>query len=172
MDLFDTITDLNHADQLIRQAAYTRLLDMGREAVPDLLDMFPQIGGGARLSVLRALGEIGDPRAVRTLLDAMCEREPDSYFLTPSVAARALREIGGEQVVTGLREHLEEHPEPVVRRMAVVVLRNLGDDDATDALRVALRDGDDKVRGLAVDALRQIGSPRAYAYLAQAGFQI
>jgi HEAT repeat protein len=56
--------------------------------------------------------------------------------------------------------------------MAVVVLRNLGDDDATDALRVALRDGDDKVRGLAVDALRQIGSPRAYAYLAQAGFQI
>jgi HEAT repeat protein len=114
--------------------------------------------------VIRAFGEIGDERAVPLLLEAMTDRAPDSYFMTPSFAARALSRIGGEQVVEGLRGHLEEG-EPTVRRMATMVLGHIGDDDAIDVLRFALEDDDRKVRAIAIEALKKIGTPRAHALI-------
>ncbi len=171
MDLFDLIVDLNHADDLIRRAAYVTLVDVGAEAVPDLIDQFPTIDGAARLSVLRALGEIGDARAVPLLLDAMTERDPDSYFLVPSLAAKALGQIGGEVAVEGLRAHLG-HANRGVRRMAAAVLRHIGDELAVDALRASLEHESHEVRRLAADALRGIGTPRSYAILASAGYRL
>lgn len=171
MNLVDVLADLNSYDDLIRRAAHQTLLDLGPEAVPILLEEFPTIGGVARLSVLRVLGEIGDERAVPLLLEAMCERSPDSYFLVPSLAARALGQIGGRMAVEGLRGHLE-HDDRGVRRMAAAVLRHIGDELAIDALRWALAHHSAEVRGLAADALRRIGTPHTYAILASAGYRL
>jgi len=164
MDLYRVLDDLNHVDDLIRQAAYVHLLDQGDVWMEDLLDEFPGIEGGARLSVIRAFGEIGDERAVPLLLEAMTDRSPDSYFMTPSFAARALSRIGGERTLNGLRDHLEEG-EPTVRRMATMVLGHIGGDEAIDVLRFALVDDDPKVRAIAVEALKKIDTPRAHALI-------
>lgn len=164
MELYRVLDDLNHVDDLIRQAAYVHLLDQGDLWIEDLLEEFPGIEGGARLSVIRAFGEIGDERAVPLLLDAMRDRSPDSYFMTPSFAAKALGQIGGEQVLSGLRDHLHDG-EPAVRRMATMVLGHIGGDDAIEVLRFALVDDDHKVRAIAVEALQKINTPRAHALI-------
>ncbi len=166
-DLYDLLLDLNSADQAVREAAYNTLIGLGGAVVPRLLSEYDRIAGGARLSVIRALGEIGDARAVPLLLEAMRDRAPDSYFMLPSLAANALGQIGGEDAVRGLVRHLRD-ANPGVRRMAARVLgRFTGEhsNHAVDGLRRALDDNDEKVRGIAAESLQRIGTPNAIAAL-------
>ena len=162
------VNDLNHVDELIRKAAYIKLVDAGQEIVPDLVEMYPDVEGTARLMLLRALGEIGDERAVEVLLDAMTERDRESYFLVPSLAGKALAQIGGEAAVEGLRDHLE-HRNSGVRRMAIAVLGQIGEGRAIDVLRHALNHTQDDVREQAIKTLRKLDTLQTYAILSQAG---
>lgn len=168
LNLFDVLLDLNHYDDATRVAAYDSLLELGPEAVPVLVENFETIDGGARLHVVRALGEIGDERAVPLLLELMRDRAPDSYFMLPSLAARALGQIGGEAAMLGLLGHLEDDNHGV-RRMAAKVLGRFRDDRAVDGLGAILQANDAKLRVIAFDSLRRIGTPHAYALLAANG---
>ncbi|GAB4482694.1 MAG: hypothetical protein Kow00124_31760 [Anaerolineae bacterium] len=166
-DLYNLLLDLNSADQGVREAAYSTLIGLGEAVVPHLLSEYDRIAGGARISVIRALGEIGDARAVPLLLETMRDRAPDSYFMLPSLAANALGQIGGEEAVRGLVGHLSD-ANPGVRRMAARVLgRFSGEqaDRAVDGLRGALADHDEKVRAIAAESLQRIGTPGAIAAL-------
>lgn len=170
-DLSDLLLDLNHLDDLIRKAAYASLVALGPEAVPHLVADFDRIGGVARLSVIRALGEIADPRAVPLLLELMVDDSPDELLFVTSLAARALGQIADPTAVAGLVALLD-HKRTGPRRMAVTVLGTIGERDQQAALPAvpgligALRDSDPRISSLAARSLEQIGTPQAIAALA------
>jgi HEAT repeat protein len=164
-DLHDLLLDLNALDDSMREQAYAALLSIGAEAVPDLLDSFSRIAGPARLLAIRAMGEIGDPRAVPLLLDLMESDDPEEYVYVSSLAAKSLRQIGDDTAVRGLVDHLS-HPRSGPRRMAATVLGNIGSPLAVPGLIAALRDVDQITRTRAVRALEQIGTPQAIAAVA------
>lgn len=160
-DLFELIVDLNSVDKLIRKAAFTTLVDLGEDAVPDLLDLFPTVRGNARLQLITAFGEIGDTRAAPVLREIVANQDTQEYLFASSMAAKALRNIGDPREVVPLLS--EERPG--TRRMAAVVLGNIGDASAVPELAEALSDKDSKVITYAARALEQIGSPGAMAAL-------
>jgi len=159
--LFDLIIDLNSADDLIRKAAYVQLVDMGEDAVEELIDLYPKVNGGARLQVLRIFGEIGDTRAAPLLRNVVTDDHPEQYLLASSFAAKALSQIGDPRAVVPLLESNSVG----ARRMAALVLGNIGDQSAVPELAGALHDDDTRVSSLAARALEQIGSPGALAVL-------
>jgi HEAT repeat protein len=167
IDLDDLLLDLNSADQLIRQAAYTTLVDWGEPVVSTLIERFPDIVGGARISVVKALGEIGDLRAVPLLVDLVRNENLQEYIFIPSMAAKSLGLIGALKPVLNLLEDERSGP----RRMAVVVLGNIGTrhadavEPAVEELIGVLKDSDDKTQRLCIQALRKIGTPRALAVI-------
>src|SRR5262245_50033706 len=136
-DLQDLLLDLNHVEKTRQNEAYAFLLRMGGGVVPALVEDFELIAGPARLLVIRAFGEIGDPRAVQLLLDLMQTDNPDEYLYAASFAAKSLGQIGGEKAVAGLVTALN-HERSGPRRMAATVLGNLGDLSAVPALVVVL----------------------------------
>ncbi len=165
IDLDDLLLDLNSADKLIRQAAYTTLVDLGEPVVAALIDRFPDIAGGARIHVVKALGEIGDHRAAPLLVDLVRSDDPQEYIFIPSMAAKSLGLIGAIQPVLDLLE--DEQPRP--RRMAVMVLGNIGVrhahavESVVEELSSILKDTDDKTQQLCIEALQKIGTPHALA---------
>ncbi len=171
IDLFDVIVDLNSYDKLIVNAAYSTLLDAGEGIVPELIKAFERIEGSARFHVVRAFGEIGDARAVPLLLEVMESRNPETYFMLPSLAAKALGQIQDEAALEGLVSRLGQHHTYGVRRMAARMLARFdAHPGAVDALNHALNDSDDQVRAIAVESLHRIATPHAYAVLDAAGY--
>lgn len=159
-DLGDLLLDLNHLDGARRQSAYEFLVSLGGEVVPPLVEDFERIAGAARLAVIRALGEIGDPRAVPLLLDLMGSDDPEEYLYVSSFAAKSLGQIGDSTAISGLITALS-HERSGPRRMAATVLGNLGDGSAIPALAVALKDPDPQTQIIAAKALRKIGTQAA-----------
>jgi HEAT repeat protein len=165
IDLDDILLDLNSADKLIRQAAYTTLVDLGEPVVAHLIDRFPDIAGGARIHVVKALGEIGDQRAAPLLVELVRSEDPHEYIFIPSMAAKSLGLIGAVKPVLDLLE--DDRPRP--RRMAVMVLGNIGvrHADAVDLvveeLIGVLKASDHKTQQICVEALQKIGTPHALA---------
>ena len=164
-DLGDLLLDLNHLDNATRLAAYEALIGMGVDVVPALVEGFPQIGGTARLSVIRAFGAIRDPRAVPLLLDLVQSDDPNELVFVSSLAAKSLGQIGDVTAIEGL-VGLLGHERNGPRRMAVVVLGNLGNHQAVPGLIGALKDADPQTRVFAARALEQIGTPQAIAAVA------
>lgn len=161
VDLYELMIALNSADDETRQAAYTTLTGLGSDAVPHLIAMFPDIAGSARLRVIEALGEIGDGRAAQLLCDLVRSKDSQEYIFVSSYAAKALSRIGDPVPVLRLLDEDQLGP----RRMAAVVLGNIGDAQAVPRLIDAMHGSDGKLAGLAARALEQIGTPGALAAL-------
>jgi HEAT repeat protein len=92
--------------------------------VAPLLDAFdrtrdPEI----QEAVIRALGELGDPRAVALLSRVLAES--DLFIMLRVAAAEALRNIGGEPAVQALRE-AAQGDDHSVSRAARAALTKLG----------------------------------------------
>jgi ABC-type multidrug transport system fused ATPase/permease subunit len=95
----------------------------------------------------KALGQIGDPQAVRALIQALRDEKEEVRW----AAAKALGEIG-DALTQALRNEKEE-----VREAAARALGEIGDPQATLALTQALRDEKEEVRRAAALALGEIG---------------
>jgi HEAT repeat protein len=126
-----------------------------------------------------ALGELGDPRAVDSLLDALS----DEYWPVRKAAASSLGEIGDpgavEPLIAALRAELTHragaavpvrfgytdfpglHDSWTARRAIVVALGRLGDARGALPLVEALRDDHKWVRVDAAEALGKLGDARA-----------
>jgi len=111
----------------------------------------------------RALGEIGDARAVEPLIEALRRDRgdwQDSEWFLRLEAAEALGKIGNargiEFFIAALRD--SNH---FVRRGAAEALGEIGDARAIEPLTAALRDSDWFVRQGAAEALGKIGDERA-----------
>lgn len=157
------LNDLHSEDDLVHRTAYDSLIGLGGEAVQPVIDAYPQSDGRARLSLIKAMGELGDARAVALLVDLMRNRDLQEYIFISSLAAKALGQIGqrgeaaSDQAVAGLLETLRDD-NVGSRRMAALVLGNVANAESVPGLTVALADADKQVRALAARALGLIGT--------------
>ena len=118
-----------------------------------------------RRVAVRALGNLGDPRAVRPLLvlgqhDNRLAR--DLVFALGRMGgavAPELRRVLAEEIDSG--EHLHLDP-------AAAVLGLLGDTDSVEILAVGLRSENPSFAGACAEALGRIGSPEAIPALVEA----
>ena len=136
------------------------LVRIGPMAVEPLLAVLDDPNANVRAGAARALGKIGDTRALRSLV--YCLRH-DSDVEVRKSAVWALH-MGGADAVRPLIDALRDADE-WVRFGAVIVLAKLGE-VAVEPLIYALEDGEPQVRANAAEALGRIGDPRAADALA------
>jgi HEAT repeat protein len=112
-----------------------------------------------RRGAAKALGEIGEARAVEPLIEAL----EDKQILVRIEAAKALGKIGDTRAVEPLIKALKNVPEP-----AAESLGQIGDPRAVEPLIGFLRHAPPKVRMTVAEALGEIGDARALGPLTQA----
>jgi len=106
-----------------------------------------------RYGAARALGRLGDPRAVEPLVQAL---KDDSYPFVREGAAQALGEIGETKAVPPLMKALKEEIWSV-RQKAAEALVEIGDMRAAEAFVENLRHDECAARKEAATALDQLG---------------
>lgn len=148
------------------------LVSAGAEAVEPLIAALDNDSWQVRAGAVRALGEIGDSRAIDPLSALIEGGEPgerptsreavprvtaaggagESYVRSAAVAA--LGQIGGPRVVPALIVRLKD-PDPRVREAAVTDLGKLDDPRVVEAIAASLKDDSSSVRMSAAAALRR-----------------
>jgi HEAT repeat protein len=107
-----------------------------------------------RLSLLEALGGLGDERAVEVLLPYLKPPAQANREWIVRTAANALGAIGTETVIQPLSEVLATDPDWVARLGAAEGLRKIRHPLAVEALRSARKDQDARVRAEVMAALK------------------
>ena len=120
-------------------------------------------------SAAKALGEIGDVRAVGPLIAALLKQEKEAWVgvMVRSSAAEALGKIGDARAVEPLIHALKDEDDGV-RREAAEALGEIGDVRAVESLIQALKDEHVFVQTSAAFALGKIGDARAIEPLKKA----
>jgi HEAT repeat protein len=168
---------LCEANWFRRWYATEALVRIGKNAVPALVAALEDPDSNVRRHAARALGKIGEARAVKPLAAAL----RDGHEEVRREAAQALREIGDVVAVTSLIEALRDREAHVrcfavdsligtlrnVRRFTPDALAELGG-SGVEALTAALRDPASTVRCGAANALGEIHDARALEPLIQA----
>ncbi len=145
---------LGKHDQAVSARIAAICIEMGPRTAPLLIRSLRDGSPKARFWSARILGEIRDPRAVRSLGDALLDPEAD----VRSASTWALGQIG-ERATGPLVEPLLRDPLWYVRAHAAESLGKLGDGAYAPALGDALRDHSWWVRKNALDALVRLGDP-------------
>jgi HEAT repeat protein len=139
-----------------------------------------------RLEGLRALGEVGDAKAVEALLAATADPDArvrvkamdtlanlkakeatpllvqqlfmrDTDLATKQRVLACLAKIGDRRATQPIRDFLARDVEPGVRGNAIFALGEIGDPSALPTLEaIAAGGGDDMLRGLALESIRRI----------------
>jgi HEAT repeat protein len=130
------------------------LINVGAEAVDELLAAWDGLPRQARVSALDVLGRIRSHKAVDLMTRCLADADPD----VRARAAHGLGLIGDPQAAEALLGALRDAEWPV-RAMAAKALGRLGDPRAVPALCDALRDRQWWVRANAGEALRRLGPP-------------
>jgi HEAT repeat protein len=107
-----------------------------------------------RMSLIEALGELRDERAVPVLLPYLKPPEQVNRGWIIRIAANALGSIGGESVIGPMAEVLASDPDWFARLGAAEGLRKMRYPSAAAALRLALKDEDARVRAEAAAGLQ------------------
>lgn len=120
-----------------------------KEAVPRLLEILEMTGAlTTGKEVMRALGAIGDPRALEPLIYQLKAKS--------STAAWALGDLGDIRAVEPLIEALSSS-EYLIRGSAARSLGVLGDERGVEPLKKLLKDQEDWVRKNVMQALAKLG---------------
>ena len=98
-----------------------------------------------------AIGNIGDKRAVPSLVEGLDDSDTENQIYTLS----ALGLIGDNSAVPGVEKQLK-NPDPSVRKVAAYVLGAIKDPSAAHDLQIALNDVKDEVRWNAAMALARM----------------
>lgn len=120
----------------------------------ELLEAFSHPDEEQREVVAAALGELGHPRAVFPLRQAL----GDVSAAVRAAAAEALGKIGSSEGVPGLMSALEDR-EPEVRAAAARSLGWIKEPEGVPRLLEVLRDADEDIQRAAAEALADIGEP-------------
>ncbi|WP_405596787.1 HEAT repeat domain-containing protein [Streptomyces sp. NBC_01410] len=151
----DAVADLGRRGA-VRRGRAAEVLGQLRHtpAAPPLCRLLHDRDPEVRLVAARALGLIGEPSVVPQLLD--CLYGPRT--VPPAVVTRALTSFGPEalrSIAAGL-----DHPEPLVRAVAIETLGAIGGVSRTAEIASALsEDPDAEVRIRAARALGRLGMP-------------
>jgi HEAT repeat protein len=140
------------------------LAALGPDTVHEIITAAGHRLASVRLVAAKALGRIGDPRAVPLLVDLLA-RDPESRVR--GEAAFSLGQLGGPQALVRLIEAMADS-DPNIRNWAAIALGDIGDPAAVDPLLKAMTDADRDVRAAAAGALGDISDPRATMALAAA----
>ena len=135
------------------------------DEVDDLILDLKDENYSIRDNAIRILGEIGDPRAVGPLINAL--NDEDEFWLIRELADFALGEICDPIAVDPLIDALKDD-DPYVRGRVASALGEIGDPRAVDPLIDALNDEQNFVRSDAAFALGLIGDPKAMDPLIEA----
>ena len=154
--------DKNTARYWIVKKEWTKCVEIGVPAVESLICVLDYYDDNARLQATKALGKIGDARAIDPLIKAL----DDSDNGVRSSAACALNKIG-PSVLESLIKALD-NSDCWVRSRTVRALGKIGDARAVELLIKALHDPEYIVRGDAAEALGKIGDERAVEPLIKA----
>jgi HEAT repeat protein len=158
---------LRHEDHRVRRAAALRLMEMGpgaADAMPELAGLLADDEPRVRTAAARALGAIGDPRAIDPLLSALAD--PDrSVRLWAWKAMRRLGDPAMPVLAAALAEGVpalqrsyrdETGVERTVRDELIARLPSIGA-PIVPALGPALRGGAEG-RAVAFEVLRRLGA--------------
>lgn len=143
----------------VRWAAAKALTCIGPSAVPALVDTLHGTGGRLSPYALWALGEIGSPKAVAALSEAIQSPLWEERWS----AVASLGDVGGAQVSTALVRALGDRDERV-RKAAGQALQKLGE-QSLEPLAAALNHPERLVREEAHYVLAKIDSPKSQAIL-------
>jgi HEAT repeat protein len=131
-------------DTAARMEAARRLGDSkDPKALEPLVKAVQDENKSVRWAALEALGDLGDRRALPTILQYLKKKEP--YNWGRRVAANALGNLKGPGAVEALIELLKED-DPYVRRNAAMALGKLKDERAIPPLIELLKDGNEWLR--------------------------
>lgn len=122
------------------------------EAVPRLVSLLTDSDEWVRMAAARALGEIGDVRAVDKLVAALADGE----WRVRKVAAWALSELKDERAVDALCRVLVSDSQGEVRQTAAMALGEIRSQKALTSLKQALNDAEPRVRAKAQWAISEI----------------
>lgn len=142
----------------LRQAARTRLLELGPAAVPELIATLNAGTGREAWAAITVLSEMADPQALPALLDAL--NSPNN--LISSVAVEALLRYHGRTAVDLVQVLLAALPAapPMTGQSIILVLQRMGDQRAVPGLADLLRQTDSHViRYAIIRALGELGDP-------------
>ncbi|MDI9633292.1 MAG: HEAT repeat domain-containing protein [Methanolinea sp.] len=155
-DVAGLLSALGHPDPAVQYAAAEALGELGEpSAVPALVEALAgDRHPGVRWEAAEALARIGAP-AVDALVGILHHPDEDVRWK----AAIALGEIGDERAIPPLIELLGD-PDRFVQSRAAYALGEFGR-RATPLLRLALAQGNPRVRKGAITALREIRDPDA-----------
>jgi len=158
------------SDSVLRQTrVLSALIASKQEAVDPLIAVLTDESPEVRKGAAKALGEIGDPRAVEPLIAALAQPEAsplDPPEEDPAPQKRALRTVadalgnlGDPRAVEPLIDALADDA-PSVRRSAAAALGRIADARAVGPLSdAAVTDEAGPVQSAAVAALGEIGDP-------------
>jgi Arc/MetJ family transcription regulator len=136
------------------------------DEVSVLISALEDEDNGVRRDAAKALGEMGDSRALEPLILVLLE-DDDKYVRAD--VARALGVLGDTGAVEPLMQALLEDEDSSVRDNAAEALGVLGDSRAVEPLiQALLEDEESSVRIEAAKALGEIGDNRAVEALTQA----
>ena len=148
LNLIRQLNDSN--DFSVRLKAAEALCKVGKPAVEQLLEAVED--PATKWGAITALGDIGDDRAIDSLLKATKSIDPQIR----GGAVIALGKIGGERVVEPLIQILETEDGVIIRQFAIEALGGIRDRRAIASLTKALNDRDASIKKYAQDALKKI----------------
>jgi HEAT repeat protein len=135
------------------------LVQLGEPAVLPLIQVLVEGNPPGQYSAARALGKIGDPRAVAPLMEALRHDSGRTYDCIEWYAAEALARIGEPALGPLLDALTDENAH--VRRWSAAALGEMGEPLAVEPLLAALADPEREVQFRVLIALGQIGDWRA-----------
>jgi HEAT repeat protein len=120
---------LDDSDSDVREEVADALSQIGAVCVPGLLAQTSHRDQHTRIAAIRALGQIGDPLAITTLVRAL----DDESAWVRAAAAEALGALVAVDAVKPLIARLSD-PDRAVQQSARIALQRIGTDEALDAL--------------------------------------
>lgn len=156
---------LQSPDEVARWRATEQLCQLqSKESTLPLLPHLTDSDFVVRLKVARALGHLGDGRAVEPLLACLSQAQRANEIFRAVNAVHALGQVGNGRVIEPLLACLEDEWDGPSRPVGVEAARALGrlrDARAVEPLCTHLQDRSPEVRRAAVRALEQLGDSRA-----------
>jgi HEAT repeat protein len=152
---------IEHPDAHVQQEAVDELVALGPEAVEPLVANLTVVEPRARRGVIRALGEIGDDRALLPLMRYVWdERDSVEEVNGRGLAMQAITRIAGPEHADKLFSFLmdiRDDDDPFVRGYAYEAMGRFGDRRALPLLREAMnQDPEDFVRERAQRAMESL----------------
>lgn len=128
-------------DPVVEAAISDSIVDIGADAVPDLIARLEAPAPDTRVAAAGLLSRLGDRRALPALMRALQDADADVV----AAAAAALGSLGSSAAVDALFATFA-HPSAAVRRAAVAAVNGIGAAGTNSKAAAAIADGDPRSR--------------------------